>query len=324
MLPYMVYKYRGTTKILKENATSIMRYINYLDEHLNERGLIDFGLGDWVHANRHADKPIAPVEVTNSIVSMNIAAMAEHIFKVLGKELQMQFARAFKDKIRRNIRKHLINFATMTVAGRCQTSQALAIYYGVFEEGERAKALEVLLKLIEEKDYHIDAGMLGLRVIFHVLSDAGYADIAFKMIVRKDPPSYGHWVAQGFTSLPEEFRMDYTDFATSYNHHFLGDISNWFIQAIGGIKLNPNADDVNCVRISPEFITDLRWAKAWHNAPLGKIEVSWRRDGEKVLLSVNVPEGMKGEIVLPAGYTDEDGYSLLPLVSVTDLVCIKA
>jgi hypothetical protein len=32
---------------------------------------------------------------------------------------------------------------------------------------------------------------------------------------------------------------------------------------------------------------------------------------------------MKGEIVLPAGYTDEDGYSLLPLVSVTDLVCIK-
>jgi len=234
VLPYFVYKYRGDKKILKENAHAILRYLDYLDRNLNEKGLIDFGLGDWVHANRDAGKPVCPIEVSNTIISMNIAAMSERVFEVLGLELQRQFAKGFKEKLRNNIRKHLVNFSTMTVLGRCQTAQALAIAYGVFDESERPKAIEVLLKLIEEKDYYIDVGMHGLRVIFHVLSDAGYADIAYKMIARKDPPSYGHWVEQGFTSLPEEFRPDYTDFATSYNHHFLGDISNWFIQGICG------------------------------------------------------------------------------------------
>ena len=323
VLPYFVYKYRGDKKILKENAHAILRYLDYLDRNLNEKGLIDFGLGDWVHANRDAGKPVCPIEVSNTIISMNIAAMSERVFEVLGLELQRQFAKGFKEKLRNNIRKHLVNFSTMTVLGRCQTAQALAIAYGVFDESERPKAIEVLLKLIEEKDYYIDVGMHGLRVIFHVLSDAGYADIAYKMIARKDPPSYGHWVEQGFTSLPDEFRPDYTDFATSYNHHFLGDISNWFIQGICGIKLNPHAEDVNFVRIAPEFISELDWAEGWHKAPAGEIKVKWARDGEKVLLSVTVPEGIKGEIILPAGYTDENGYSVLKLQSYENLICIK-
>ena len=68
--------------------------------------------------------------------------------------------------------------------------------------------------------------MHGLRVIFHV-SPARICGLAYKMIARKDPPYTVTGLSRAFTSLPRS-SADYTDFATSYNHHFLGDISNWF------------------------------------------------------------------------------------------------
>ena len=37
----------------------------------------------------------------------------------------------------------------------------------------------------------VDTGFYGARYIFHVLSDFGDADLAFRMITRKDYPSYG-------------------------------------------------------------------------------------------------------------------------------------
>lgn len=82
-------------------------------------------------------------------------------------------------------------------------------------------------------------GVLGGRVIFHVLTDFGRSDLAFNMIVRPDFPSYGNWVARGATSLWEDFQPEGGD-VTSHNHHFWGDISSWFIQALAGIRFNPH------------------------------------------------------------------------------------
>ncbi|MDR1629287.1 MAG: family 78 glycoside hydrolase catalytic domain, partial [Oscillospiraceae bacterium] len=172
-LPYFTYLYRGDKAILEENATAIFRYLVYLDENLNKQGLIDFGLGDWVQVSREAHKPTAPVELTNSIMSMEIARMAAYIFGELGMENKRQFALRLQETLRANLRKYKIDLNTMTAAGNCQTSQAMAIYYDVFEPGEKRAAMDVLLKLIDEKDGKFDVGMLGFRVLFHLLSQFG-------------------------------------------------------------------------------------------------------------------------------------------------------
>ena len=57
------------------------------------------------------------------------------------------------------------------------------------------------------------------------------------MITRPDYPSYGNWIARGATTLWELFQPEGSDRIGSLNHHFWGDISSWFTQALSGIRM---------------------------------------------------------------------------------------
>ena len=209
--------------------------------------------------------------------------------------------------MRESIRDKLIDYKTMTAHGSCQSSQAMAIFYGVFDESEKDAAFKVLLNQIEAADKHMDVGVLGGRVIFHVLSENGEADLAYDMITRPDFPSYGNWLERGATTLWEGFHEE-GGYVDSLNHHFWGDISHWFISAITGICVNPNAEDITHFEIKPNFIKKLQNASAHYDAPCGKIFVSWERTGENTVeLAVTASKDMHGKIVLPEGYKFTDG-----------------
>lgn len=146
----------------------------------------------------------------------------------------------------------------------------------------------------------MDTGVLGGRVIFHVLTDFGRSDLAFNMIVRPDFPSYGNWVARGATSLWEDFQPEGGD-VTSHNHHFWGDISSWFIQALAGIRFNPHRRSLLEADIRPSFVPQLDSASGFHLAPAGKIASSWVREGGEIRLTVEFPADMTGRISLEPG-----------------------
>jgi alpha-L-rhamnosidase len=152
-------------------------------------------------------------------------------------------------------------------------------------------------------------------VLFHVLTRFGYAELAFKMIVRDDFPSYGNWLKRGATTLWEDF---YPDRVSSMNHHFWGDISAWFIKRVAGIVLNPTCHDVNEVLVQPHFLSELEHASAHHDAPAGRINVAWERCGDEILLHVTAPAGMYGTIRMAEGYRFKaDGSTEQPLASGT-------
>lgn len=313
LLPYFIHVYRGDTEVLRENATSVFRYVHYLTTRLNAKGLVCIGLGDWCAPGCRA-QPKAPLELTDSIYSMDICRKAAYLFDTIGMEPQRDFCQRIADELRKNIRRYLIDFSTMTAAGNCQTSQAMAIFYDVFEPGEMAAAFEVLLKKIKECNNHMDTGVLGARVIFHVLSAFGYTDLAADMIAAPTGPSYGCWVARGETALCEDL-LDENGQVNSRNHHFFGDISSWFIQDLAGIQLNPYRDNLHEVRIAPHFASRLRWAKGYHQAPDGMIRSEWRREGAGLVLSVTVPQKMTGKIILESGWVFEDGGTSCDAVS---------
>ena len=118
-------------------------------------------------------------------------------------EKEALYAETLYTELREAARGHLINLSTKTAIYREQTAQAMAIYYGLFDESEKAEAVGVLLTLIEEKGGSFDCGILGMRALFHVLSDFGYTDLALNMIIKPEFPSYGYWIAHGATTLWE-------------------------------------------------------------------------------------------------------------------------
>ena len=306
-LPYRLYQYRGDLDSAKLCAPAIIKYLHYLTMRMDAHDLLAIGLGDWCPPGREAHEYKSPLAFTDTVLSKDMADKAAFLFDKLNMPEQAAFARALSKRWKAAVRKYLIDENTMLAAGNCQTSQAMAIYYNIFESAECKAAFEQLINLIEEQEYHLDVGVLGGRVLFHVLTDFGHSDLAFSMITRPDYPSYGNWIARGATTLWEVFQPEGSDRIGSLNHHFWGDISSWFTQALSGIRMAPHGEP-NEVDFRPSFISRLTHAEAFHIAPAGRIASAWERDEDDVIvLTVELPSTMHGVIRLESGYVFEDG-----------------
>lgn len=305
-LPYQLYKYRGDLSTADMCAPAILRYLHHLSKQTDENGLVSVGLGDWCTVGRNAWEYTAPLAFTSTVTAKDIADKAAQLFDALGMQPQKAFAAALAEKWRTAVREQLLNLCTMTAAGNCQTTQAMALFYGIFESGERSAAFARLLDMIEKRDGHFDVGVLGARVLFHVLTAYGRSDLAFSMIVRPDYPSYGNWVARGATTLWEDHRRE-GDAANSRNHHFWGDISDWFMQALAGIRYNPRSTAHPRADICPSFIPQLTHAEGFYISPMGRISAAWERTGDAIVLTVEIPDGLPGNIRLERGFVFENG-----------------
>ncbi len=294
-IPYMVYRYTGDEKIIQDNIRAIIKYVRYLATKRDEKGLIEIGIGDWC-----APKGVkAPEVFTSSVVSMTIFEKTAFMAKLCKLEEETKYCNSLAGEIKSCIRKELIDFESYRVVGDCQTSQAMAIYYDIFGKEEKKKAFPVLLSFIEQENNHLDTGVLGARVIFHVLAEFGYADLAYKIMVNPISPSYGAWVEAGFTAAAETL---FPEDKNSKNHHFWGDISAFFIKQICGIHYNPNMDDLFYVEIRPQFISFLENARAYHKTQIGEIFVQWERKEDCISLEICIPKGMKYAIKQPKDY----------------------
>lgn len=314
-IPFCLLKLRGDLDTAKEAAPFLFRYLFFLSGIRNERGLVDTGLGDWCETGKSGGGQKAPIEVTDTAVCVHLLEEAKILFRRLHREPEYRYAAALRHELKKAFRKYLIDFNTMTVAGSCQTSQAMAIHYGLFQKAERPQAFSRLLEMIHQNGDHMNAGALGLRILFHVLSDYGQADLAFHMITRKDYPSYGNWIARGATSLWEDFLPPEAE-VHSQNHHFFGDISSWFIQAVAGIRPNPYLEDADYILVAPHFIQALTHAEAFYKAPSGRITVRWERTdgitdnapGKMITLTIQTTGSLTGSICLPGGWEFTDGF----------------
>lgn len=302
-LPYMLYKYRGETEAIKENASAMIRYLEYIIGKKESDGTVSIGLGDHAPVGRNANDYLVPTKVSSSVAVMDIAKKAAEMFGVVGYTHHAAFAKGIYKEMRDTVRRELIDLDTCTVLGECQSSQAICIYYGVFDKDEEPKAVEKMVEYIHAKDDSFDCGFIGMHAIFHILSDYGYGELAYHMITKKDFPSYAFWVEQGETTLAEHF-LDYTKEPLketfSHNHHFMGDIGRWFIERLAGLCIVKS----DYIEIKPDFIKSLDFASASVELPKGNASVSWKRENGRIILSVSMPEGIKSKIVLPKNFKE--------------------
>lgn len=307
-LPYYTYIYRGDKEMLEELSIPLMRYLNYLFSRLDEKGIIAIGLGDWCQAGRGDGDYETPLAVTDTILTYDIARKAAFVYDVLGKEPQKQFALALADRVKTAFRDNLLDKESGAVHGNTQTGQAMALFYGMLTEEEKPKALELLLKYIDEAGGHFNTGVLGGKVLYRVLAENGKVDLAYNMIVRPDFPSYGNWIKRGATTLWEAFRPE-GGWIPSLNHHFWGDVSAWFYTYLAGIRVNPTGRDTSNLDIKPLFPEKLDSVKAYHDTPHGRIAVNWRKNGGEITLEIEAASALHGVIATPEKYKFSDGDS---------------
>lgn len=299
-MPYYAYVYTGRTDIIEENAEAMIKTIRNSMSKTDERGIIECGMGDWLPVDCEADEYSSPLGFCVTAVTAEMSRMCRVMFLKINREDYAQECECIRRKLISAIREEYIKGATVCEGKKnikreyrsCLTSQALAICLNVFKEEEKEEAYKVLVKLAQENEYSFDCGFLGLRYIFHALTEAGRSDIAYKMITKPSHPSYANMIIRGETTLWERFCMPGKRIG-SHNHHFFGDVSSWLVKVIGGIRVNPRLDDPNTVLVNPEFLEGINEAKAYTKTPNGELYVSWKRVGKEVRLFVTSVGGVK-------------------------------
>lgn len=302
-LPYYVWKYRGSTGLICENAGAIRKYLSYLEAGRNEQGLLEMGLGDYVPILYR--QPQTPLVICSTMIALDICRKSGKMLAAIGDAPGSALAERLGSELRKAARANLLEPDGITALGSCQSSQAMAIAYGLFEEWEKQAAMDVLLELIRVSEGHVDVGILGMQCIFDVLAQNGHMELAYNMIVRPDYPSFGHWILhEDCTAMFESFRKEEDRIIrpNSKNHHWHGLISAWFFKYIAGIRINPNTEDVNELEIAPCFLSSLTHAEGWHQHPAGRLEAAWKREGSEIHLTLTVPAGCQGILRLPEGW----------------------
>ena len=183
-------------------------------------------------------------------------------------------------------------------AGALQhTPQLLAIAFGLAPDSLRAPlAAKLVADVTRLRGGNAFVGILGARYFHPVLTDAGYADVAYAAATQRDYPSYGYWAdSLHWTTLAEYWEPT----SRSRNHHMFGAVAQWFYESLAGIR--PIAPGYERIEFRPSMPAGLDSVAAAIRTRArcrrGALAANARRWLE---LDITVPPTATGRVYVPA------------------------
>ncbi len=290
IVPHNLYQYYGDTRAVEQVYATCERYLDYLSTRETD-GALTYGIGDWVFYKARTD-----THFTSTAFYWLDNVLMARFAELLGRDGAKYRAKA--DSLRRLIDERWFDAKNNLCANGTQAAQAVALALGLVPEGREQAVADNLVRMIRENEHQLDFGMLGSKFVPAMLSRYGYADDAYRMITRAEAPSWASWIHRGLTTLPETWVLDKDFKDASLNHAFLGDVSAWMVNTIAGINSDPSKPGFGAVSICPHFIESLSWARGEYRSVRGLIRSEWRREGDKVLLTVTVPANTTATLFL--------------------------
>ena len=310
IVPWTIYQMYGDLRILETHYGAMVRWMDYLDSanpsHLWEnRRANDFG--DWLSLNDDTDKGV----LAAAYFAYDAALMAQ-IARVLGRA---EDAARF-DALFENI-KTAFNAAYVSpdaeVQSGTQTAYVLALRFGLLPDALRPRAAQRLVQALEAKQQHLSTGFVGVGYLCPVLSEFGYSDVAYTLLLNTTFPSWGYSIAQGATTLWERWdgwteEKGFQDVGmNSFNHYSLGSVGEWLQRYAAGIDNDPAAPGFAHIQIRPRPDRRLSFVRASFESIRGRIESHWTLNGNQFTLRVTVPANTTATVTLPNAETHEIG-----------------
>ncbi len=259
-------------------------------------------LGDWALPDEFmtgTEVPIPPALVNTAYYGFCAQLMARVAtaleragdaarYATLAREIAGNFHRAFYDAAR----------GCYSVGAH--GTEALALLLDAVPDAERDRVVAHLVDHYAARGFTLDTGIMGTPALFDALVLAGHAEDAYRLAVQTAYPSYGFMLANGATTMWENWKKE----IGSHCHPMYGGISGWFYRTLAGIGLHPDAPAYHRVTVAPHVVGDLTFVRATVATPRGQLVVAWEK-GDTFTLAVTLPTGSTAAVHLPAGRVNE-------------------
>jgi len=334
-VPWLLYTRYGDSRILMEQYESMKAWVEFqFDKTDDLRRLKWDGLGDWLayggnYCMHYLTGQPTETDLLGTVYFYRATDLLQKTAVVLDKQEDAVRYQSLAERIKKAFEQEFI-----TPKGRLlshtQTAYALSISFGLLSE-DTAKIMAGRLADNVNDFKHITTGLLGTAEICHALTDSGYNDEAYKLLRRRDYPSWLYMMDKGGTSIWERWdslRPDGTfqrPQMNSFNHPALGSVGDWLYRKVGGIDCGTDAPGYKCIVIKPypgmamnracdsyessygrgelanmELSAPLTAVIASYESLYGTIHSEWKIEDKKFQLKVQIPPNTRASIYIPS------------------------
>jgi alpha-L-rhamnosidase len=310
IVPWTMYQVYGDIELLEKQYPSMKAWVEYIRNKAGDSYIWKGGskYGDWLFYHPPVNNHTEPDGFTeHNFISTAFFAYSADLLaksaKVLGKTEDEKLYTDLFNRI-----KNVFNNEYVTPAGRVgtnsQTSYVLALMFNLLPDDQRPKAAKLLVDDIKSRRNHLSTGFLGTPFLCYVLTQNGYADVAYDLLLQETYPSWLYPVKMGATTIWERWDGQKTDSTfqdpgmNSFNHYAYGAIGDWMYRNSAGIdNSKPGYKEI---LIHPYISKKLEFSKATFESSYGTIASGWERKADRIIIRVTIPVNTTAKILLPS------------------------
>ena len=310
VLPWEIYMASGDRAVLREQYPSMKAWVDYMTAQTGENGLWQTGFqyGDWLGLDAERTGLVDErVGATDPYLATNVSyadstRLLARIAALLGYTEDAAHYNTLYDSILAAFRREYLT-PTGRMVSETQTALTLALHFGMLPETQRQAAAVRLATSVEAHKNHIITGFVGTPFVCDVLSDNGRHDLAGKLVLQDDNPSWLYEVKMGATTIWERWDSILPDGSfnpanmNSLNHYAYGSIGSWMYRRLGGLE--PLEPGYRRFRFQPQPVRGITWAECSLDSPYGIIRCAWRCENGRYTLDLTVPANTTAEVHLP-------------------------
>ena len=283
------YMHYGKKEVLSRHYDSIKLYTQYLKENSENYVLKTSSYGDWlslVDGWKRGDP-----ECSNTIYFYYIVRIAQKIAAVLSLNDDEAYYSYMSKAMKSAILDRFYDKSLKRFGDGTQFSSAFALLSGIIPDEDANDVLKALAYDIEvTNNCHLTTGIFGTKYLMDVLTDMGREELAYRLMVQKNCPSFLDMI-NGRTTLPERW-----DKGGSGNHCIFGSVDYSLYRVLCGIRID-FSKEISIV-IKPYVPKDMSFVYGHVQTPMGVIVSEWNKEGGTIIFKISVPQNMIAEFVL--------------------------
>ena len=298
--PWVIYRVYGDKRILERHYAAGARWIEYLVGNSKDLLRPAQGYGDWLSIQADTPKDV----LATAYFALSTRLMANYA-EVLGKADDMAKYMTLFDQVKAAFNESYVN-EDVRIKGNTQTVYVLALAFDLLPIEKRVAATRHLVEDIAAKGDHLSTGFVGVGHLTPTLTEAGYVDVAYKLLMQETFPGWLYSVRNGATTIWERWdgwtqEKGFQDPGmNSFNHYSLGSVGEWLFDTVAGIGLDPIIPAYKHLIIRPRPGGGLTRAKAEFNSIHGKVVSDWRISEGRFQLRILVPANTTAKVYVPA------------------------
>lgn len=326
VVPWELYLAYGNKADLKRNLPVMKKWVDYLHSAGPAEYLWLGGMhyGDWLAMDAGEDSYVGAT--SNDLIASAFFAYSTSLLVRAGEALGMDMTEyhtlygkvraAFRDYFMENgMPKDEFPYTEVLVnehapvdtvrKGVTQTALTLILHFDLCEESERPALAAKLVELIRANGNRMTTGFVGTPYLLHALSENGYTDVAYTLLMQEQNPSWLYSVCHGATTMWEHWnslKEDGSFWSTdmnSFNHYAYGAVFDWIFGVACGIKPCAEAPGYEKILIAPHPDRSLGFADASIDTKHGTVRVHWYYKEDRIAYEIEIPAGTTAVLTLP-------------------------